>query len=175
MAGTALIAVGLYGLLMAGGWLWLVLRERTVIVPAAAGGTIGLWASLAVGAALGLSVSVALAAAVRHVSAFARMERNVAAMLGPLGDTDIWLLALCSGLGEEFFFRLAMQDAVGLWPTAAVFAVLHIGPKGSLLLCVVAFALGAVFGVLVSAGVGLLAVTVAHAVINYLSLHRMQS
>ena len=75
--------------------------------------------SAALGAAIGLVLSAGFAAAVRYLGAFARLEQRLHGLLGPLGEREITVLALSSALGEEFFFRLAMQDALGVLFSAA--------------------------------------------------------
>jgi membrane protease YdiL (CAAX protease family) len=91
---------------------------------------------------------------------------------GPLTEVEILGIALVSAIGEEFFFRGAMQDAWGMWWTAIVFGLLHTGP-GLVLWGVVAFSLGLLFSLMIDFGLGLLSVTVAHALINNISLRRM--
>jgi membrane protease YdiL (CAAX protease family) len=128
---------------------------------------------MAIGTAVGLGVSGAFELLARYWRPFGVLEGRLAALLGPLSEAEITLLALSSALGEECFFRLAMQDALGLLPTALLFGLLHTGPPG-LLWSAVALVLGLAFGWMMHAGCGLLSVTLAHALINYLSLRRMQ-
>lgn len=167
-------AVVLYALLLLAGYGWLWLRDRTGQVTATAVGEHGLLWSMGLGVAVGLALSGVFAAAIRHTRAFARLERRLAALVGPLSDSETTVLALFSALGEEFFFRLAMQDALGLYWSAAIFGLLHLGPRGTWLWPVLAGALGLGFGWMVQAGCGLLSVTVAHALVNYISLRRME-
>jgi len=66
-----------------------------------------------------------------------------------LGDFDtVWqwlLLALASGVGEELLFRGALQPVLGLWPTAVLFALLHI-QYGLTPITLVVFAIGVILG-----------------------------
>ena len=56
----------------------------------------------------------------------ALLERVNNAFLGDLDSLLEWLiLGLTSGIGEEILFRGAIQPALGLIPTAALFAVMH--------------------------------------------------
>ena len=167
-------ALVLYSALGFAGYLWLWLRERSGRIAEVALGEPGLWGSAGIGAAVGFGVSGVLALLTRRFSPFARVESRLAAMIGPLTEAEIIVLALSSSLGEELFFRVAMQDAWGLWPTAIVFGLLHVGPSGLLPWTFMALLLGVGFGWMMTAGYGLLSVTMAHALINYLSLRRME-
>ena len=122
---------------------------------------------------IGLGLSGVFGVAVRYVGALSRLQDRLTELIGPLTENEIILLALFSALGEEFFFRLAMQDALGLYWSAAVFGLLHFGPAGTRIWTAMALLLGVGFGWLVELGCGLLSVTIAHALINYLSLRRM--
>ena len=166
-------AVVVYALFAGSGWLWMWLRDRAFRVPMAGAGDVGLPASMGIGIGIGLLLSGLFALLSRYWPPFARLEGRLAELIGPLGENEIIVLALCSSVGEEFFFRLAAQDALGLWPAAIAFGLLNIGPGGLALWSVLAFALGVGFGWMMELGCGLLSVTAAHAVINYLSLHRM--
>ena len=123
---------------------------------------------------MGFGVSGALGLLTRYSGAFARLETRLAELIGPLTETEIIVVALCSSLGEELFFRVAMQDAWGLWPAAIVFGLLHVGPGGLLPWTITAVVMGVGFGWMIEVGCGLLSVTMAHALINYLSLRRME-
>lgn len=157
------------------GWLWLWVRDRGHLFASQALGDRGLWPALGIGAALGLSLAALAAAASRRLSWYGQLERKMSAMIGPLEDRALVWLALVSGLAEEIFFRLAAQDALGMLWAAALFAALNTGPGLFWTWTLVAFGLGLTFGAIVEAGCGLLSVSVAHAVMNYLTLRRWQS
>lgn len=172
----AIFAVSvLYLGMVAAAWWSLSLRERTEEIPLMAVGTVGLWASFGIGAALGLGLSGGLTLAVRYVPALRRLQHELHGMVGQLTDGQMVTLALMSSVCEEFTFRLAVQDALGLWAAAALFAMMHFGPRGTRWNVVFALVLGLLFGWLVELGCGLLSVTLAHALVNYLSLRRMES
>ena len=42
-----------------------------------------------------------------------------------LNKMDIIFLSLCAGMGEEIFFRGALQYFLGIWPTSFLFILLH--------------------------------------------------
>jgi hypothetical protein len=169
----AAVAVLFYALLVAAGFLWLWLRERTAVIGERFVGAHGILWSLAAGIAAGLALSWLLATLPRYLPVFARLEQRLAALLGPLGQTGMTVIALASAIGEEFFFRLAMQDALGSWWTAAVFGILHGGPAEFALWALLAFLIGLLLGWAMDGGHGLVAVTLVHALVNYLSLRRM--
>ncbi len=172
--GFALAAVLVYSLFVAAAVVWLWLRDRAGQIPIAAGGELGLPLSMATGVTVGLALSGVFAASARYLGPCARLEQRLHGLLGSLGDREITVLALFSALGEEFFFRLAMQDALGLYWSAAIFGLLHFGPKGTRLWTAMSVVLGLGFGWMMELGCGLLSVTVAHALVNYVSLRRME-
>ena len=169
-----------YALLLAAAWLWLWLRDRDALLTAGAFGTRGeAIVSLSAGIAVGLGTGAVFAVAAR-LPPFARLERALAGILGPLQDAEILWLALLSGVAEEAFFRLALldwlgQDAMGLCTTAAIFGAFHVAPGVSLLWAPLAVAMGLLYGWMMLAGYGFASVSLAHALFNYLSLRRMQS
>jgi membrane protease YdiL (CAAX protease family) len=172
---VTVIATVTYAVLLAAAWLWLWLRERDALLTTAAFGERGEpIPSLAAGVAVGLGTGVLFAAAAR-LPPLARLQRVLAGLLGPLQEGEILWLALLSGVAEEAFFRLALQDALGLWPASLIFAAFHVAPGVSLLWAPLALAMGALFGWMMVAGYGFAAVALAHALFNYLSLRRMQS
>src|SRR5690606_29754865 len=84
----------------------------------------------------------------------------------------ILILALASSIGEELLFRGALQPLMGVWLQAALFALLHIGPRGRFLPWTFsAFALGVAFGYMFEWTGDLGGPIVAHFIINYLNLH----
>jgi len=124
---------------------------------------------------VGLAISGATALIARYAPPLARLRDRLMELIGPLSETEVFALALLPAVAEEFFFRLAAQDAIGVVPSAVLFAAMHFGPQGTRLWTVLALLLGLGFGFMVAAGWGLLSVTVAHALVNYISLKRMES
>lgn len=170
MAGLSVLIYAGFAL---AGWAWLALRDRTSIIAGSALGEAGAVASLALGTGLGVLGAGLAALAARYLGPWRLLEQGLAVLIGPLTERQILVVAMTSGVGEEFFFRGAMQDALGPWWTALLFAAMHVGPGPLLLWPAVAGLIGLVFGQMVAAGSGLLAVSVAHALLNYLSLRRM--
>jgi len=162
----------LYLVLFGGGWFWLWQRQRLEAVPAMALGEHGLYASAAAGLSCGLLGAVLLGLLARRLTAVGRCEQRLAGLIGPLREHQIQVLAMLSAIAEEWFFRLAMQDALGMPIAVAIYGGLSTGP-GLWAWAPVAGGAAAVFGGLVAGGFGLLSATVAHAVITYLSLRRI--
>ena len=96
-------------------------------------------------------------------------------LLPPLSAADIAVAAAASSLAEEVFFRGVMQHAWGIWPTVAVFSVVHgfFHPKYWVWM---AFAglMGVAFGYATHLLGSVLAGVVAHFTINYVNLHRLE-
>jgi hypothetical protein len=92
-------------------------------------------------------------------------------MLGPLRRREVVLLAAASAIGEELLFRGAMQPALGLWPTAAIFAALHFPPRPRLWPWTASTgAIGVALGLLARATGDLAGATLAHFTVNALNL-----
>ena len=94
--------------------------------------------------------------------------RNV---LSGVERRGVLIVALTSALAEESLFRGLLQPSLGLWLTAAIFAVLHVGPTPRFLpWTIMAFGAGLLFGGLFDVTGNLLAPFIAHATVNYLNL-----
>lgn len=131
------------------------------------------WLAALLGAGSGLAV-VGITHLGRNVRAFARMNREFGAVLGPLSTGTITLLALTSSIGEELLFRGALQPALGFWPTAILFGVLHGGGAPRLFVWTLfAFLTGIMLGALAIETGSLLAPILAHLTINYWNLHAL--
>jgi membrane protease YdiL (CAAX protease family) len=168
-----LAASVLYGIFVCIAVLWFWLRERQHRLSEIAVGDDAMW-SLLLGAAVGLGVSGVIWLGVRYLKQFSKLEGRLQEFIGELNETEIIAIAMTSAIGEEMLFRGALQDHLGgyWYLSALVFGLLHTGP-GLLLWAGVATVLGLLFSVMVHFGFGLLSVTVAHALINFISLRRM--
>jgi membrane protease YdiL (CAAX protease family) len=169
----ALAASVLYGVFVCVAVLWFWLRERQSRLPELAVGD-DATVSLLTGAVVGLAVGAALTAASRYLKSYATLEGRLQEFLGDLNETEIIAISLTSAIGEEMLFRGALQDHLAeyWYVSALIFGLLHTGP-GLWLWTLVATILGLLFSVMVHLGFGLLSVTVAHALINFISLRRM--
>ena len=61
------------------------------------------------------------------------MARALGESLGRISVPDALLLAVASGLGEELFFRGALQPRVGLILATVLFGAVHFVPRRELL------------------------------------------
>lgn len=99
------------------------------------------------------------------------LELEFQALLSPLTAADACLLAASSGLVEELFFRAALQPLLGLWVTSLAFGVLHYPANRRMIpWTLMAFLLGLMLGYVYLRTGSLLAVAVAHGLINYVEL-----
>src|SRR5262245_40297630 len=100
-----------------------------------------------------------------------RLARALAGLVGRRTAGECVALALLSGVGEEAFFRGAMQPQLGLVPTSVCFALAHFLPRRELLLwSPLSLAAGLALGGLFEATGNLVAPVVAHAVVNAVNL-----
>jgi membrane protease YdiL (CAAX protease family) len=102
--------------------------------------------------------------------------REIAEELAPrlVDGTDrvsLVLVAIFSGVGEETFFRGAVQQEFGLVVASLVFGVVHVGPDRRYLVWTAwAVLAGFLFGVLYEITGGLLAPILAHSAHNAVTL-----
>ncbi|HET6689040.1 MAG TPA: CPBP family intramembrane glutamic endopeptidase, partial [Rubrobacter sp.] len=86
-------------------------------------------------------------------------------------STSLVLVAIFSGVGEEAFFRGALQQEFGLVVASLLFGVAHIGPNRRYLVWTAwAVLAGFVFGLLYEISGGLLAPILAHTAHNAATL-----
>lgn len=173
-SGLAVLQIGgcLYTLLLLAALGWLALRDALGRVPALAIGEHGVLAGAAVGLGAGLGFAVLLSLASRLLPAVRAVESRMGGMLGDMTDAQVLGLSLLGAVAEEAFFRLAVLDALGLLWSVALFVLLNTGP-GFWAWAPVALTMGLGFGGMVEAGFGLFSATLAHALINYLTLRRI--
>jgi membrane protease YdiL (CAAX protease family) len=92
-------------------------------------------------------------------------------LLDGVNRGSLVLLALFSGIGEETFFRGALQQEFGLVVASLVFGLVHVGPDRRYLVWTVwAILAGLLFGVLYEVTGGLLAPILAHSAHNAATL-----
>lgn len=151
-----------YGLLLLAAVVWNSLRGREPLA----------WGPIFPGLAFGLvaaCVTIILGLLVyRSTPALRKIADELAPRL--VDGTRRWdlvLISVFSGIGEEAFFRGALQPEVGLVATALIFGAAHIGPDRRYLVWTVwAVFAGFLFGGLFEVTNGILAPMVAHSVHN---------
>lgn len=125
----------------------------------------------ALGAAAGAAV-IALSSWLTERTAWGEaLARALAQLVGALAPGQIVLLALASGIGEELFFRGALQPRVGLVWASLLFALAHLVPRRDLISWTLfSGAAGFLLGGLFLWTGNLLAPVVAHALVNGVNL-----
>lgn len=155
-------------LVVAGGWS--VLRGLDVaalVVPSLA--TVALGAGCGVGLAVTLPlVTTRWARRALLLRGLRRAWDSLESGLGPaLGMRDVVVLAICSAVSEEIFFRGVLQPEIGLVASSTLFGLLH--PLGAAYM-VWAGTIGAGLGLLGTASGGLAAPIAAHGTYNLIAL-----
>ncbi len=119
----------------------------------------------------GCSVSLGLLA-YRFLPALREISEELAPRLVDGADsTSLVLVSIFSGVGEEAFFRGALQQEFGLVVASLLFGVAHIGPDRRYLVWTAwAVLAGFVFGFLYDVSGGLLAPILAHTAHNSATL-----
>jgi membrane protease YdiL (CAAX protease family) len=131
-------------------------------------------AGIASGLALGLAIAFVSRLALYRFQWARALHREIRDMLNPLADFEIVVLAVASSVGQEMFFRGAMLPALGLVGSSAVFALIHIGPRGRHLPWTVSsFAAGLLFGAIFMWTGDLTGPVVAHFLVNFLNLRHV--
>lgn len=164
-------AVLLYVALGIAGITWMSLRGDDLGARTIGGGG---WTP--VGAGLGFALAVLLVSdlLLERFEWTRLLRREVLAAFAPLTPATAVTLAVLSGVGEELFFRGALQPAIGWVASAVVFGALHTSfdrqlAGWTLFATVVGFGLGGLFHVTGS----VLAPAIAHTVINGVQLTRL--
>ena len=133
-----------------------------------------LWRDGALGVGAGLGVVLLSDLLTTRTQWGEALSRRLAQAVGPLTWSQCIVLALVSGLGEEMFFRGALQPAVGLGWASLLFGLMHFAPERALLPWTgFAAVMGVVFGLLYLGTGNLLAPILAHGVINGVNLPRL--
>ena len=168
----ATVIVALYGALglLAIGWGWW--RGDRNIYEYGERSVVWLAVSPFVGLAFGLAM-VFLSRLAVHSMEWARvLHREFHAVVHELSSKEIFLLAASSSLGEELFFRGAMLPAIGLLPSSALFALMHVRAQWRFLpWTIMSFIMGLAMGLMYMRLGDLGAPIVAHFTINLLNLN----
>jgi len=125
--------------------------------------------------ALGIAAAFVVIGLSEWLTRRTRLGRELAAalsgVLGRRSPVECVFLALVSGLGEEAFFRGALQPQVGLVAASLIFGAVHFVPRREFLpWTAFAIAAGFLLGWLFETTGNLVAPIVAHATINAVNL-----
>ena len=165
------LVLTLYLGLAAAGVAWSTLRGDASVWRLAGREDSQLLLGTVAGAMIGLGFVFASRLAVHRFEWARSLHRDMRALLGPLPDAEVVVLAAASALGEEIFFRGALLPAIGLSASSLVFALLHVGPKLRYLpWTIFSFVAGLMFGQLFLWSGDLTGAVVAHFTVNFLNL-----
>jgi membrane protease YdiL (CAAX protease family) len=167
------LALAFYGCLLcvALAWAWLAGRPLRFANADAARHGIDPLRDAGAGAALGLAIVLLSGWFTRATRTGERLARALARLIGRRTLGECVALALVSGVGEEAFFRGALQPQLGLVGASLLFALAHFAPRRDLLpWTAFSLAAGLALGGLFEATGNLVAPVVAHAVVNAINL-----
>ncbi len=170
------VSLAVYSALAALGFGWAAWRGRpwALVHPSPWLDLPRTW-SVAASLGHGITVAALTLASTRLVVRRSRWARELHVafreLLGPLDSRSIAVLALASGIGEEVFFRGALQPSLGLVATSLFFGLVHIGPDRRFLAWTAwAVLMGFVLGAIHEATGSLWGCVLAHVAINYENL-----
>ncbi len=129
---------------------------------------------IVLGLALGLLIVFVSRLAVHRFEWARALHREFRALLSPLTDGEIVVMAAASSIGEEMFFRGALLPVAGVWGSSLAFALLHIGPRARYLPWTLSsFVAGLLLGGLFLWTGDLTGAVLAHFTINFLNLRHV--
>lgn len=170
-------ALVFYGVMGCAALLWRMSTPgESIFHPS--GGTADPSASIGFALVAGLGVGLLAVAASELLTRYTALGEALADTLGEslagISRADAVLLAVASGVGEEMFFRGAMQPAVGLFWASIAFGACHFLPRKELVLwSLYAVGVGLGLGALFEWTGQLIAPIVAHTVVNAINLPRL--
>jgi len=171
----ALVLV-LYLSLGAAALVWGSVRGQTNVWRLAGATDTNVWSGICIGVALGLVIVFASRLAVHRFDWARSLHREFRSLLSPLTDAEIVVLAVASSVGEELFFRGALMPSIGVLASSAVFALLHIGPRGRYLPWTIgSFVAGVLFCELYRWSGDLTGPVLAHFTVNFLNLRHVSN
>jgi membrane protease YdiL (CAAX protease family) len=152
-------------------WRTLWLRESLFFADAEAAARGVRGSDLALGLAAGAGVIAVSWVLTRSTAWGERLSRALAEVIGRPGPGAIALLAASSSVGEEAFFRGALQPQLGLVWTSLIFGAVHFVPRREFLPWTgFSVAAGFLLGGLLEATGNLAAPLAAHALVNGVNL-----
>jgi membrane protease YdiL (CAAX protease family) len=167
-----LLAVAFYSALGVAALVWGWAIGKPNLFGCLGRGSCNLSLSLGTGVALGL-VTVGLSRLLERLAWARDLMRWFGEMLGPLRWRHAAALALLSAVGEEMFFRGALQQHLGITMATLAFALAHIPPRAKLWPWTLSAGVIGLLLALCARWTGhLLGPIVAHFLINLLNLRR---
>jgi hypothetical protein len=76
--------------------------------------------------------------------------------------SDVAVISIAAGIGEELFFRGVLQPEIGLVAASIVFGLVHMGGRGTFAFACWVAVMGLALGMLANVSEGLVAPIVAH-------------
>lgn len=158
-----------------GAWLIISVQDRSLT--SVLFGATPIWKQVLIGIASGLVIGAGAWASITR-SFLAPVRVKYATLIGPLMPLMAAqvLVSICAGVGEELFFRGALQHWLGIPWTAVVFVALHgyLDPRDVRISLYGIYLTGAmiVLGWLAQE-MGLLAPIIAHTLIDIVLLNRL--
>lgn len=175
-AESAFVRFGLlfYGAMMAAALVWRVgFYGESILFASAEAEAQGLrlQRDLLVGLVAGAGVVIASHVMTTRTGWGDRLARGLAESLGPISLPNALLLAMASGLGEELFFRGALQPRVGIVLASILFGAVHFVPRRDMVAWSgFAVTIGLLFGLMFEWTGSVVAPVVAHTVVNGVNL-----
>ena len=168
------LVLTLYLGLAAAALVWASIREEPNVWRLATVDVPRFWPGLGAGLGLGLVIVFLSRLAVHRLEWARALHREFRALLSPLTDFEIVVLAVASSVGEEMFFRGALLPVAGIWISSTVFALLHIGPRARYLPWTIgSFIAGVLFSALFLWSGDLTGPVLAHFTVNFLNLRHV--
>jgi membrane protease YdiL (CAAX protease family) len=170
----ASLVLVLYLSMAAAALVWGSVRGQTNVWRLTAITDTKVWPGICIGVVLGLLIVFASRLAVHRFDWARSLHREFRSLLSPLSDAEIVVLAVASSVGEELFFRGALMPSIGVLASSAVFALLHIGPRGRYLPWTIgSFVAGLLFCALFRWSGDLTGPVLAHFTVNFLNLRHV--
>lgn len=84
------------------------------------------WLQITIGVVIGI-VTAKAGWQIVELPLLAKTKVFFASLIRPLklSSTEIIFISICAGVGEELFFRGAIQPVLGVWMTSILFVLLH--------------------------------------------------
>ena len=168
------MALLFYGAVLAVAIVWRVGIEGEPLLYASARAAergVRFWLDLAAGLGAAALVIVFSRELARRTSSGQLLAQTLGRLIGPLTLRECVLLALASGIGEEAFFRGALQPRVGLVVASLLFGAAHFVPRRGLITwSLFSVAAGFLLGGLFAWTGNLVAPVAAHVGINAVNL-----